>query len=38
MMTEQEKLMQRLKEDYFKDMPEEMREKMIKLVIYMMLN
>lgn len=36
--TEQEQLMERLKEDYFKDLPEEAREKMIRLISYMMLS
>lgn len=37
-MTDQEKLLEQLKNEYFKEMPEEVREKMMKLVIYMMLN
>ena len=36
--TNSEMLMERLEKEYFKDLPEDEKEKMMKLVVYMMLN
>lgn len=37
-MTDQEKLIEQLKKEYFKDLPEDEKERMAKLIQYMMIN
>jgi len=36
--TEQELLIEKLGQEYFKDMPEELRQKMLRLIVYMMIS